>query len=199
MKQSPAAMERKTPDAASELVASVARARLQVDVAKQSVRLAKEELKRARKRIKDAKREVRRARKRASAARKAWKQARRTGKPGAARPAKRSDTAVAKSAAKSVPKSRGKRKASRRAKTPSKPKVSKVVKAAVRKTVKRAAKAVAQKVIALPRLKRVIARKAAPKRKTAARIPAQVTLPPPATPSADVADAVAMPTPPTET
>ena len=78
MKQSPAATDRKTPDANAELAAAVARARLRVDVAKQSVRLAKEELKRARKRIKDAKREVRRARKRAGVARKAWKQARRT-------------------------------------------------------------------------------------------------------------------------
>src|SRR6202044_1492065 len=77
MKQSPAATERKPPEANTALAASGARARLRVDVAKQSVRLAKEELKRARKRIKDAKREVRRARKRASAARKAWKQARR--------------------------------------------------------------------------------------------------------------------------
>src|SRR5580700_10419155 len=83
MKQSPATTERKTPEVNAELAASVARARLRVDVAKQSVRLAKEELKRARKRIKDAKREVRRARKRASAARKAWKQARRSKAPSA--------------------------------------------------------------------------------------------------------------------
>src|ERR1700678_2475977 len=81
MKQSPAATERKTPEANAELAASVARARLRVDVAKQSVRLAKEELKRARKRFKEAKREVRRARKRASAARRAWKQARRIPPP----------------------------------------------------------------------------------------------------------------------
>ena len=78
MKQSPAATECTPPEPNTELAATVARARLRVDVAKQSVRLAKEELKRARKRFKEAKREVRRARKRASAARKAWKQARRT-------------------------------------------------------------------------------------------------------------------------
>jgi chromosome segregation ATPase len=72
--QSPAAKNLRTPEARAELAAASARARLRVDVAKQSVRLAKEEMKRARKRLKDAKREVRRARKRASAARKAWKQ-----------------------------------------------------------------------------------------------------------------------------
>src|ERR1700735_4168669 len=97
MKQSPAATERKPPEANTELAASVARARLRVDVAKQSVRLAKEELKRARKRIKDAKREVRRARKRAGAARKAWKQARRT-RATPARPAKARAVASAKKA-----------------------------------------------------------------------------------------------------
>jgi hypothetical protein len=61
-----------------ELGATAERARLRVDVAKQSVRLAKEELKRARKRYKEAKREAKRARKRAVAARKAWKSARRS-------------------------------------------------------------------------------------------------------------------------
>ena len=71
MKQPPAASQRKSSEGNAELAVAVARARLRVDVAKQSVRLAKEDLKRARKRFKEAKREVRRARK-------AWKQARLT-------------------------------------------------------------------------------------------------------------------------
>ena len=48
----------KEPKGEQELGATAARARLRVDVAKQSVRLAKEELKRARKRFKEAKREA---------------------------------------------------------------------------------------------------------------------------------------------
>src|ERR1700722_16740560 len=97
MKQSPTAADRKPPDTNAELGAAVARARLRVDVAKQSVRLAKEELKRARKRIKDAKREVRRARKRANSARKAWKEARRS-KPAPPRATKAGSATVTKKA-----------------------------------------------------------------------------------------------------
>ncbi len=65
------------PDAGSDPGAVVQRARLRLEVARQSVRLAKEDLKRARQRYKEAKREAKKARKRATEARKAWKESRR--------------------------------------------------------------------------------------------------------------------------
>jgi len=78
------ATEQPTPEPRheQELAAAAERARLRVDVAKQSVRLAKEDVKRARKRYKEAKREAKRARKRAATARKAWKQLRKQGRRG---------------------------------------------------------------------------------------------------------------------
>src|SRR5438105_6425705 len=65
------------PAGQSESAEVIDRAQLQVDVARQRVRLAKDELRRARKRLKEAKREAKRARKHASLARKDWKRARR--------------------------------------------------------------------------------------------------------------------------
>ncbi len=68
-----------SPAGQSESAEIIDRAQLQVDVARQRVRLAKDELRRARKRLKEAKREARRTRKYASLARKDWKRARRQG------------------------------------------------------------------------------------------------------------------------
>ena len=158
MKQSPAATDRKTPEANAELAASVARARLRVDVAKQSVRLAKEELKRARKRFKDAKREVRRARKRASAARRAWKQARRT------RPTR---TGTPKAVVKTTVKTA--RKKTARAGTKAAPKRTKTK--AVRRVVKAVVKAVAKRVARKSAIKRPTVKKHATARRVVAVAP----------------------------
>jgi len=163
MKQSPAATERKTPDTKAELAASVARARLRVDVAKQSVRLAKEELKRARKRIKDAKREVRRARKRAGAARKAWKQARKT-TPTNARVAKASAAPKPKKTAK--PKAGKAKRALKPAKPTAKVAARKVSRRSVKKSAKRIVKPAAKKAVAKPAaVTRTPAAKARPRRR----------------------------------
>src|ERR1700761_6647002 len=93
------------PAGQSESAEVIDRAQLQIDVARQRVRLAKDELRRARKRLKEAKREAKRARKYASLARKDWKRARRQAEKEGSAEVSKPATVVAKVARKQKSKS----------------------------------------------------------------------------------------------